>query len=103
LQRASAPLGSTARTASAQFAERSPRLRPHRGLHAAKHAKSSNLASIDDGAIDDAEAEALAPFNRETGTNPFAVHDDMKDQMQTYVGIIRSAEDLEKGTSRSSA
>jgi succinate dehydrogenase / fumarate reductase flavoprotein subunit len=67
------------------------------GLHAAKHAKSSNFAPIEDADVDAAEAEALAPFNREAGTNPFAVHDDMKDQMQTYVGIIRSAEDLEKG------
>jgi succinate dehydrogenase / fumarate reductase flavoprotein subunit len=67
------------------------------GLHAAKHAKSSNFAAIDAADIDTAETEALAPFNREAGTNPFAVHDDMKEQMQTHVGIIRSAEDLEKG------
>ena len=41
--------------------------------------------------------EALEPFNRPEGPNPFLLHEDLKDKMQTYVGIIRTEEDLKKG------
>jgi succinate dehydrogenase / fumarate reductase flavoprotein subunit len=67
------------------------------GLHAAKHAKNASRVSMDDGEIEAAKREALEPFDRAEGPNPFAVHEDLKDQMQSYVGIIRTAEDLEKG------
>jgi succinate dehydrogenase / fumarate reductase flavoprotein subunit len=52
------------------------------GLHAAKYAK-----------------EALEPFNREEGTNPFAIHEDLMNVMQTHVGIMRNEKDLTKGLS----
>ena len=67
------------------------------GLHAAKHAKSTPTPSLDDGQVEAATEEALAPFSREAGTNPYAVHEDMKEQMQRYVGIIRTEEDLKQG------
>ncbi len=67
------------------------------GLHAAKFAKSNPTPSLDEGQIEAATEEALAPFSREKGTNPYAVHEDMKDQMQKYVGIIRTEEDLKQG------
>jgi succinate dehydrogenase / fumarate reductase flavoprotein subunit len=67
------------------------------GLHAAKYAKSSSLVGLDEGEIDEASREALAPFNRVEGPNPFLLHEDLKDKMQLYVGIIRSEEDLRKG------
>src|SRR5262249_45840670 len=47
--------------------------------------------------IEEAEKEALAPFSREEGTNPFLLHEDLMNQMQSYVGIMRSADDLAKG------
>jgi succinate dehydrogenase / fumarate reductase flavoprotein subunit len=69
------------------------------GLHAAKYAKNAPPPSTDDGEIEAAEREALAPFDRTEGPNPFQVHEDMKEQMQRWVGIIRTKEDLEKGLS----
>ncbi len=67
------------------------------GLHAAKYAKNRSAASIDEGEVEAAEREALAPFARAEGPNPFLLHDDLKDKMQIYVGIIRTEEDLKKG------
>jgi succinate dehydrogenase / fumarate reductase flavoprotein subunit len=67
------------------------------GLHAAKYAKSVTAKANDTAAIDAAAQEALTPFNREEGTNPFTLHEDLMNQMQKYVGIMRNAEDLAKG------
>ena len=68
------------------------------GLHAAKYAKSmTSLPALDPGEVAAAAAEALAPFNRTEGPNPFTLHEDLKDQMQKWVGIIRSEEDLKEG------
>ena len=33
-------------------------------------------------------------LNRETGTNPFLVHEELQDMMQKYVGIVREASEL---------
>jgi succinate dehydrogenase / fumarate reductase flavoprotein subunit len=67
------------------------------GLHAAKFAKSQPVKSLDPSEIDEASREALAPFERAEGPNPFLLHEDLKDKMQQYVGIIRSEDDLKKG------
>jgi len=68
------------------------------GLHAAKYAKEkSAVPSLDAGEIEEASREALAPFNRESGPNPFALHEELKDSMQKHVGIIRTEEDLTAG------
>jgi succinate dehydrogenase / fumarate reductase flavoprotein subunit len=67
------------------------------GLHAAKYASSHTAASLDNGEIEAAAHEALAPFERPEGPNPFLLHEDLKDKMQTFVGIIRSEDDLKKG------
>jgi len=67
------------------------------GLHAGKFAKSVQAKANDDAALADAAKEALAPFDREEGPNPFALHEDLMNQMQKYVGIMRNAEDLAKG------
>ncbi len=40
-------------------------------------------------------ARATAPLNRESGTNPYLVHEELQDLMQSRVGIIREAEDLQ--------
>jgi succinate dehydrogenase / fumarate reductase flavoprotein subunit len=68
------------------------------GMHAARYVgEHAELPRLDDGEIEEAAREALAPFDRTEGANPFLLHEDLKDKMQTYVGIIRVAEDLEKG------
>jgi succinate dehydrogenase / fumarate reductase flavoprotein subunit len=67
------------------------------GLHAAKYAKATSTPSLDKGEIAEAERELLAPFERAEGPNPFLLHEDLKDKMQTFVGIIRNEGDLKKG------
>jgi succinate dehydrogenase / fumarate reductase, flavoprotein subunit len=67
------------------------------GLHAAKYAKSHPASALDGAEIEAASREALAPFERAEGPNPFMLHEDLKDKMQTFVGIIRSENDLKRG------
>jgi succinate dehydrogenase flavoprotein subunit len=67
------------------------------GLHAAKYASANRARQLDADEIEAAAREALAPFERPEGPNPFLLHEDLKDKMQTFVGIIRSEEDLKKG------
>jgi len=67
------------------------------GLHAAKYAKATGTPRLDDAEIEACSREALAPFERAEGPNPFVLHEDLKDKMQTYVGIIRNEGDLKKG------
>jgi succinate dehydrogenase / fumarate reductase flavoprotein subunit len=68
------------------------------GLHAARYAKAhSDLPSLDSGEVEEATREALAPFDRAEGPNPFLLHEDLKDKMQNFVGIIRTEDELKKG------
>ncbi len=67
------------------------------GAHAGKYAKSVQAKELDKGAIQEAEKEALSPFDHAEGPNPFALHEDLMNQMQKYVGIMRNAEDLASG------
>ncbi len=67
------------------------------GKYAAAYAKKSECAPLDDAEIQEAERDALAPFNRAEGPNPFLLHEDLKDKMQVHVGIIRSETDLKIG------
>ncbi|MEO7110109.1 MAG: fumarate reductase/succinate dehydrogenase flavoprotein subunit [Polyangiaceae bacterium] len=67
------------------------------GLHAATYAKNTTTHSLNKDEVELAAQEALAPFNRESGENPFLLHDELKDHMQSYVGIIRTEADLTEG------
>jgi succinate dehydrogenase / fumarate reductase flavoprotein subunit len=67
------------------------------GLHAAKFAKAASGKGTDDAELEEAAREALAPFAREEGPNPFAVHEDLMNQMGRYVGIMRNEADLTEG------
>jgi succinate dehydrogenase / fumarate reductase flavoprotein subunit len=69
------------------------------GFHAAKFAKAVGAKALDDAQIAEYAKEALEPFNREKGTNPFLIHEDLMNTMQTYVGIMRNEADLTKGIS----
>jgi succinate dehydrogenase / fumarate reductase, flavoprotein subunit len=66
------------------------------GLAAAKHAKEVSAPTIDQAQIDAGEREALAPFQRKGGENPYAIHRDLQTTMQSLVGIFRTREDVEK-------
>ncbi len=69
------------------------------GLHAAKYAKAANAPMLEESEIKAAAHEALEPFDRTEGENPFLLHDELKDAMQVHVGIIRTEPDLEAGLS----
>jgi succinate dehydrogenase / fumarate reductase flavoprotein subunit len=45
-------------------------------------------------------AKARAPLMRESGENPYVLHDELQDNMQDNVGIIREGPDLEKGVEK---
>jgi succinate dehydrogenase / fumarate reductase flavoprotein subunit len=66
------------------------------GLAAAQHAKQTSAPNLDEGQISAGESEALSPFQRQGGENPYAVHRDLQKVMQSLVGIFRVREDMEK-------
>lgn len=53
--------------------------------------------SFDRDAVASVVQEAVDILNRESGENPYLIHEDLQKLMQEYVGIIRSADELEKG------
>jgi succinate dehydrogenase / fumarate reductase, flavoprotein subunit len=65
------------------------------GLHAGKVAKATSAKSVDPAQIEEYAREALEPFNREEGVNPFAVHEDLMNVMQAHCGIMRSEKELQ--------
>ncbi len=66
------------------------------GLAAAEHAKKTAASTLNDAQIQDAERQALAPFERAGGENPYTIHHDLQEIMQNLVGIFRTDEDLRK-------
>ncbi|WP_019872798.1 fumarate reductase/succinate dehydrogenase flavoprotein subunit [Sporichthya polymorpha] len=63
------------------------------GDAAAEYAKS-HTARIADDQLDVASKEAVAPFEREGGENPYALHQELQNTMNTLVGIIRDADEM---------
>jgi succinate dehydrogenase / fumarate reductase flavoprotein subunit len=71
------------------------------GEFAAAFAKEHGATRLDDGQIDAASAEALAPFDRGTdGENPYTVQHDLKDTMQDLVGIVRQESEMREARDR---
>jgi succinate dehydrogenase / fumarate reductase flavoprotein subunit len=64
------------------------------GEFAAKFAKENSLGKIDNGKIESVEREALAPFERRDGENPYQVQKDLQDTMQDLVGIVRNESEM---------
>ncbi len=64
------------------------------GEHAAKYAQAAVLLEVNHDEIEKHAAEALAPFDPEEGENPYALHEELRELMQTNVGIVRTDEDL---------
>jgi succinate dehydrogenase / fumarate reductase flavoprotein subunit len=54
------------------------------------------LPVADEGEIEAARAEALAPLQRPDGENPYTVHADVQDTMSNLVGIIRTETEIKK-------
>jgi succinate dehydrogenase / fumarate reductase, flavoprotein subunit len=67
------------------------------GLGAADFAEGRGGApSIDAAEVASVIDEAFAPFGRETGENPYDVHEDLQETMQALAGIIRTGPELEE-------
>jgi succinate dehydrogenase / fumarate reductase flavoprotein subunit len=67
------------------------------GLAAAEHALGRPEAlAADETQIAQRIDEALAPFDNDGGENPYTVHQDLQDAMQSLVGIIRTASELDE-------
>jgi succinate dehydrogenase / fumarate reductase flavoprotein subunit len=67
------------------------------GIGAAEYIEAGNAAtSFDQAEVDAAISDALAPFERPDGENPYTVHHDLQEMMQADVGIIRNAGELEE-------
>ena len=67
------------------------------GAGAANYVEAGDVArGFDRGEVDAAIAEALAPFERESGENPYDIQRDLQDMMQDKVGIIRTATEVEE-------
>jgi len=64
------------------------------GEYAAKFAQENGAPSLADEHIDRAARDALAPFDRTDGENPYDVQRDLQDMMQANVGIVRNEEDM---------
>jgi succinate dehydrogenase / fumarate reductase flavoprotein subunit len=67
------------------------------GLYAAEYVKGlKGAAAVDAGQAQASVRELLSPFERTGGENPYAIHADLQDCMQSLVGIIRTEGELRK-------
>jgi succinate dehydrogenase / fumarate reductase, flavoprotein subunit len=64
------------------------------GEHAARFARDHAALTPDPGEVSAAMKEALAPFGRPGGENPYAVQHDLQALMQDRVGIVRKEEEM---------
>src|SRR6266511_3914806 len=67
------------------------------GEHAAAYALGLDGAPrVDDAEVERVAAEALEPFEREEGENPYAIQHDLQDTMHDLVGIIRTEVEMKQ-------
>jgi succinate dehydrogenase / fumarate reductase flavoprotein subunit len=68
------------------------------GLAAADYARgvSSSRPTVADSDVQAASEQALSPFTDEVGENPYTIHHELQQTMNDLVGIIRTAEEMEK-------
>jgi succinate dehydrogenase / fumarate reductase flavoprotein subunit len=65
------------------------------GEFAAQFAKQNSLGEIHQSQIDVAAREALAPFDRSDGENPYQIQKDLQELMQDNVGIVRTESEMQ--------
>ncbi len=71
------------------------------GLAAAEYAKGrTGTPEIERGQIDAAVAAALEPLERDQGEGPYELHQELRETMQSLVGIIRTGHELEEALER---
>jgi succinate dehydrogenase / fumarate reductase flavoprotein subunit len=67
------------------------------GIGACEYASSTTSTSgFNLNEVDAAVKEALAPFERESGENPYDIQRDLQEMMQQKVGIIRTASEIDE-------
>ena len=67
------------------------------GQHAALYAKNfGGQLTVDSGVVESIVREALEPFERTGGENPYAIQADLQETMQALVGIIRTEWELKE-------
>ena len=69
------------------------------GEYAAKFAKENAFGAVDQSQVERVSKEALAPFEREDGENPYEVQKDLQEMMQDNVGIVRTEAEMQKALS----
>jgi succinate dehydrogenase / fumarate reductase, flavoprotein subunit len=71
------------------------------GEYAATWARENGQARVDDGLVNTAIQDSLAPFERgDSGENPYKVQSDLQDTMQSLVGIVRTETEMQEALSR---
>jgi len=70
------------------------------GAAAAQRARQATAAPLDEDAITEAAAAALAPFERDGGENPYTIQHDLQETMNELVGIIRTQGEVEQALER---
>jgi succinate dehydrogenase / fumarate reductase flavoprotein subunit len=71
------------------------------GEYACQWARQHGPVRLDDGAIDRATRESLAPFDiGDAGENPYKVQADLQDAMQGLVGIVRLEQEMQEALGR---
>jgi succinate dehydrogenase / fumarate reductase flavoprotein subunit len=70
------------------------------GLAAAARAKSTKAANLGEESLEQAAADALAPFERDGGENPYALHQELQSAMNDLVGIIRVSGEMTQALER---
>ncbi len=71
------------------------------GEYAAQSARKAGATRVDDGAVERAIAEALAPFERGAGgENPYKIQHDLQNTMQELVGIVRTESEMRDALTR---
>ncbi len=64
------------------------------GEYAAAFAKDKGRGALDESQVNDAATEALSPFDRPSGENPYTIQHDLQDMMQERVGIVRTEAEM---------
>ena len=71
------------------------------GEYAAQYARKATAVKVNDGEVERAIKESLAPFERGTGgENPFKLQDELQDTMQNNVGIVRTESEMAEALKR---
>ncbi|MGH9611298.1 MAG: FAD-binding protein, partial [Bryobacteraceae bacterium] len=66
------------------------------GEHAAAFARDNGVLPVNSEEVDSTASEALAPFERSSGENPYRIQQELQETMQNLVGISRRGEEMQQ-------